>query len=513
MANKYINKISIQNKHDLEINWLQKANFIPLQGELIVYDREVDIFDNILTRTVDGVVIPQLPDGRSEPFRFERFKIGDGIHSIIDLPFVTDQYYTKNEVDTAINNIPEPDLSKHALKSELPTKVSQLENDTKFITLSEIPKTDLSEYAKKVDIPDVSSFITDIPTEYVTESELEAKKYLTEHQSLTDYAKKVELPTKLSHLENDTEYITINDVPETDLSGYAKKSEIPDVSGFITDIPTEYITESELEAKGYATSSYVDTSISKIVIPDIPDLEPYALKTEVPTVYDFISAIPEEYVTENDLDAKGYLTEHQSLEDFATKQYVDTQIADIPAVDLSSYAKKSDIPDTSKFITSIPSEYVTDSELSAKGYLTSHQSLVDYAKKTDIPDVSSFITSVPDEYVTETELSTKGYITDISHLAPKTSIPTKTSQLTNDSGFISTIPSEYITESELTSKNYATQSYVTSSISTKADTDDVAKLQNDVLVTQEALDKLISYGTSDPNSSITTKFYFKYSTD
>ena len=64
-----------------------------------------------------------------------------------------------------------------------------------------------------------------------------------------------------------------------------------------------------------------------------------------------------------------------------------------------------------------------------KQYLTSHQDLSDYALKTDIPTV-----------------------------------PTKTSQLTNDSGFIKSIPSEYITETELSAKSYATETFVTNKI-------------------------------------------------
>ena len=51
---------------------------------------------------------------------------------------------------------------------------------------------DLTDYAKKTDIPDVSHFISEIPAEYVTETELNAKGYLTEHQSLTNYYTKEE---------------------------------------------------------------------------------------------------------------------------------------------------------------------------------------------------------------------------------------------------------------------------------------------------------------------------------
>lgn len=39
---------------------------------------------------------------------------------------------------------------------------------------------------------------------------------------------------------------------------YALKSEIPDVSGFLTEIPSEYVTETELSNKGFLTS-YTET--------------------------------------------------------------------------------------------------------------------------------------------------------------------------------------------------------------------------------------------------------------
>lgn len=59
----------------------------------------------------------------------------------------------------------------------------------------------------------------------------------------------------------------------------------------------------------------------------------------------------------------------------------------------AEWAKKSDIPTDyakskhthSEYLTEVPSEYVTESELNAKGYLTQHQDLGAYAKKTEIP--------------------------------------------------------------------------------------------------------------------------------
>lgn len=51
-----------QQKHDVEENWLKAVNFIPMQGEIIIYD-------------VD------------EMHSYERMKIGDGYLNVNALPF------------------------------------------------------------------------------------------------------------------------------------------------------------------------------------------------------------------------------------------------------------------------------------------------------------------------------------------------------------------------------------------------------------------------------------------
>ena len=100
------------------------------------------------------------------------------------------------------------------------------------------------------------NYLKSIPSEYITETELNEKGYLTEHQDISNLATKAEvsevenkIPTKVSQLENDKGYLT----EHQDLTGYAKKTDIPDVSGFITEIPSEYVTDDELNAKGYLT--------------------------------------------------------------------------------------------------------------------------------------------------------------------------------------------------------------------------------------------------------------------
>ena len=52
----------IIHKHDIEANWNKAVNFIPMQGEIIVYDID-------------------------ETYNYERVKIGDGITKVNSLPF------------------------------------------------------------------------------------------------------------------------------------------------------------------------------------------------------------------------------------------------------------------------------------------------------------------------------------------------------------------------------------------------------------------------------------------
>ena len=179
---------------------------------------------------------------------------------------------------------------------------------------------------------------------------------------------------------------------------------IDELKAYIDSIPngnvdlSDYVTKEELQAKldaldinidlsAYATKEELTQAINSIDLSayakktDIPSLNGYALKTEIPSKVSqlendsgYLSSIPEEYVTETELNAKGYLTEHQdlsayalkteipSLDGYATTQYVDNAIANVPSggnVDLSNYYTKEEtnalIPSTDGLATT---EYV-----------------------------------------------------------------------------------------------------------------------------------------------------------
>ena len=93
--------------------------------------------------------------------------------------------------------------------------------------------------------------------------------------------------------------------------------------------------------------------------------------------------------------------------------------------------KVSDLTNDSGFIDSIPDEYITETELNKKGYLTKYTETdpiymadkPNIALKTEIPNNDDFSLS---------GLSEKSY----NNLTDKPAIPSKTSELTNDSSFL-----------------------------------------------------------------------------
>lgn len=218
------------------------------------------------------------------------------------------------------------------------------------------PTQDLSSYATKEYVIEAINAIPDVDLSSYITSEVLAEQllnyaeknhthseYLTEHQDISGLATKEEVATK-ADIGHKHVIADITDYTEPDLSNYATKNEIPSL-------------------EGYATQEYVTEQITNASLGGAVDLSEYAKKTDIPDVSNFITSIPEEYITEEELNAKGYLTEHQ---------------------DLSSYALKTDIPDTSNFLTSVPEEYVTETELNAKGYLTEHQDLSNYYNKEEV---------------------------------------------------------------------------------------------------------------------------------
>lgn len=239
-------------------------------------------------------------------------------------------------------NIPEIDLSDYYTKGEVYNK-NEVNELIDGVNAGDV---DLTNYYTKQEVDDKIPSLSG----YATEQWVEGKNYLTEHQSLEDYA---------------------------------KKTDIPDVSKFITGVPAEYITEEELNGKGYLTSipdTYVTDGELSTAISD--KVSQTALNKAIEGVENKIPSL-DGYATEQWVEDKKYLTEHQ---------------------DLTDYAKKSELPS----VEGLASEQWVNQQ----GFLKEHQSLEDYAKKSDIPTIPTSNTAFTNDAgfitlneVPETDLS------------------------------------------------------------------------------------------------------------
>ena len=176
------------------------------------------------------------------------------------------------------------------------------------------------------------------------------------------------------------------------------KPTIPDIDG--------YATEEWVETRGYLTEHQdIKGKVNKTDLANVAFSGNYSDlkgKPEIPEGADLTG-----YATENWVESQGYLTEHQSLANYATKaevQAVENKIPDVQdfvdQADLATVAKtgsyndlkdKPTIPEGAD-LTGYAKEswvegkgYTTMAEVEAKGYLTEHQSLANYALKSELP--------------------------------------------------------------------------------------------------------------------------------
>lgn len=127
--------------------------------------------------------------------------VGNAPAALDTLEEIAERLKEDSDAMTAINSI----LNDKANRSEIPTNVSALNNDSGFLTsvswsgIGDKPKT-IAGYGI-TDAKIVNGVIT-IGNQSITP--------LTSHQSLSGYAKTTDIPTKTSQLTNDSGYLTVN---------------------------------------------------------------------------------------------------------------------------------------------------------------------------------------------------------------------------------------------------------------------------------------------------------------
>lgn len=420
--------------------------------------------------------------------------VGD-VYSIeqIDAKNFADKTWVGEAIEDTIKEITggEIDLEKYAKVEDLPTKVSDLEQDVAYLTEHQ----------------DISHLET---ISHSNQNLKDAKDYADERvAALVGSA-----PETLNTIhELAIEFGKHSDMFEALDSTISNKANKGDVYTIAQIDAKKFATQTWVENKDYATETYVTTTVENtikgITGGDI-DLEKYAKKEDIPTkVSDLTQDIEyltehqslEGYATESWVEGKNYLTEHQSLAGYATENYVNTKVAEIvdsaPGVLDTLEELSAALGDDPNFATTIANqigtkanasdvynktETYTKSEVDAEIRKVSIGSLdlSAYALKSELPtkmsqltNDSNFVTQnilnryaltsdIPanmSQLVNDTAFITADYLTNYVTKGELPSVPTRLSQLANDAG--------YLTSYDL--GGYATQTYVQTQIANLVD--------------------------------------------
>ena len=398
---------------------------------------------------------------------------------------------TKDELNEVRNSQPTVDTSNLVTKQELEDKhfltdqalnnyalKSELYNDSDLKARVEVleQKTDNDTI---YDDTEVKRRLTEIESKpavdtsfFITEEELNNKAYLTEHQDLTPYALKSEIPQpyndsplneRVTALENrpaiggsvDTSKFVTGELLESELEQLASSATKPLYIPYHHDTAKNYLDNTTTPSE----KTFPDKRAGKILANvDKQNLENiqifkgdennsqfvdfdaamYSLANSLPTDYslesvrqdinnrvlflsnkNFSEVVPKEelkniirevggtgdtvdtshfitneilesknyltqhqpldnLVTKEELNSKGYLTEHQSLSHLATAS--DLEVLKNISVSKDELSKKVDTTDFNTFKDNV----VTKTELVEKGFLTTHQDLSEYALKSEL---------------------------------------------------------------------------------------------------------------------------------
>lgn len=160
------------------------------------------------------------------------------------------------------------------------------------------------------------------------------------------------LRTEISHISAEIESLKTKADKDTVYDDSALKKRLEALESKPEKDTSNIVTRQELENKNYLTTHQ--------------DISRLATKEELNNL-----------VTKQELRDKNYLTSHQSLSDYALKSELPTPYNDLELKKRVERLESKPDLDTSNF--------VTNEVLNSKGYLTQHQSLEGYAKKSEIP--------------------------------------------------------------------------------------------------------------------------------
>ena len=266
--------------------------------------------------------------------------------------------------------------SKHEIDTSVFATKQELENKAERNEISRI-SSDIEALKSKTNKDTVydDSALRDRVTALESKHNIDTSQFATKQELAT----KVER-NEISQISNEIEALKTKEDKDTIYNDEPIKSRITALENKAEIDTSAFATKQELESK--ADNSEInrisnDIELLKAKADKDTIYDDSALKQRLSALENKTEIDTSSLVTKQELAGKGYLTEHQPLTEYAKKSelpqsYNDTELK----TRVERLESKPEIN---------TSALVTKQELENKGYLTQHQSLTEYAKKTELP--------------------------------------------------------------------------------------------------------------------------------
>lgn len=314
-------------------------------------------------------------------------------------------YATETYVDEAIKNVEaDVDLTGYATEAWVEGKGYLTEHQS------------LNGYATETYVNDaVKNAKIDVDlTGYATEKWVEGKGYLTTHQDISQLATKTEvsavegkIPTAVSELTNDANYITIEAVDNTiadidfvksgDLATVATSGSYLDLTNLPSSVGNWVYTEDFTDTHIADATALIVAISANSAIQEALIMLPQGAKMSDGDSWYFTYSGSSSTTTAKSTYVKWNGTRLQCGQTLKYVYYA-TNVDIGTIVDFSAYAKTEDIPtktsqltNDSGFLTQHQSlaGFATEEWVGKQGYLTEHQDLSAYAKSADLATVAT----------------------------------------------------------------------------------------------------------------------------
>ena len=342
----------------------------------------------------------------------------------LELKTDKDTVYDDSEVKerlTTLENKAPVDLSGYATKEELRNVSGSQPLADNLVTKEELENrhyiSDVSNLATKDELNEVRNSQPTVDTSHlVTRDELEGKGYLTEHQDLTPYALKSEIPQPYNDTPLNERITALENRPTTggsvDTTNFVTKEELADATPatlyeiYRTDTLKETLDEhvSFINPRNVARDAgkiYLNPSslVPKVFKGDIDNEKTVDLDV---VMYSVANSLPDGYTlsdVENDINNKVLFLSNKNFSEVVPKEELKSIVREVVGTGSTI--------DTSHFIT--------EEILESKAFLTTHQDISNLATREEL-----------DKRVTREELEEKHYVTSeqiSSTYATKSEIP------------------------------------------------------------------------------------------